>query len=1303
MGVNVREEGIARQTTWKSTTSLPIEGRAVYGVSLGKLSLARIATNSLASGRFVLDDKIGVGGMGSVHRAFDTKKSVYVAVKSLGRIDAETVRGFKAEFRDFQHLSHPNLVALDELFSEGDDWYFTMELVAGEEILKHVRRVPSAVGVPQRAGATTAITVLREDLGASDAVAKVTARTSSAGRYPGQFDEERFRAVMPQLTAGLHHLHKAGKVHCDVKSYNIVVCPDGRTVLLDFGISVDVRAQTPLKAVTPLYMAPELLTRPATPSADWYAVGVLIYTALTGVDPWEGDFTTLLQAKRRLPPHPRLFGADVPEDLAALALGLMHPDPSERLGRDAILEYLESEPSVSLVRSALPPPDDEDLFIGRVNELQFLRAAYDELASSDVPVVVYVQGESGIGKSALVRELADGLERRARGQITILRSRVFEEEVVPYKSVDGVVDAMVERFRTLPPGELAALLPETFGVVADTFPVLKSVPRILSLPRLAPLDPLERRAQMFAALKECLRRMAERQPLVLTVDDLQWSDDDSLVLWNELLRGPSAPHLMLIATVRGERMDSRRPSRFSRSGAAPSLNDRAPSMPIPTETLWIRPLSEEESRAYVEARLLSGAVRLDFPNADDVIAEANGHPLFLDELLRYRGERLGTGRLDLDQVLRERIADLEPDVRRYLELVCIAAKPLPRTLVGTAAGLSHGDGLRALKALRAQRLVKTARTPGMDGDDWVDPFHFRIRDACLEALDSDGLASCHRAIAEAMEAEGKLDAEQLAVHFRHSGEVAKAAHYSELAGQLAFEALGFRKAAELFVDALELVARTGPVAMRLREQLALSLRNAGKAKDAADQLLLLADDSLSEEDASFRWRCDAAELLLRSGHVDEGSRVVERVLRDAGETVPTTDRRAWLALVYRSIRLRVRGVGWQSRPESAISPTVLRSLDALWSFSVGLGPVDQLRAYACAAEHSFQALQAGEPVRVAKTFALETMTAAAQGNGPLAERHAEEAQRILATLGDAASKLAIVPASNALALMMRGKWPEAHTAAVSAQSWIRAKTTGAWGELAFAEEAELWSLASRGDFVALIDRQQSIVLRAQEQQDLYAGFAARSGLSNLAYLAADRPSRALSETQTALSLWSTRGVHLQHIFDTFARAQAHLYAGDHLLAQAALEEMEERRRGRRILVPEPLTSLLADLEGRIALARAFASGAPRDEVVERAHRSLERGKQAWTVGLRLLLLAGLAHQAGDLGRAIALAAPAGVRLRSSGMSYLAQLAALYTRRLEGEPILDLPSGKSAVRNPLAFAQLFVPGLIRGFEKRENQT
>lgn len=1238
-------------------------------------------TTSLADGRFLLDRKLGSGGMGSVYRAFDTKKSAYVALKSLGRVDADTIRSFKAELRDFQHLSHPNLVALDELFREGESWYFTMELVVGQDLFSYVR---SASNVSSLADSSTTVAVSSgapPDTGIADSA-------EAAAPLPGTFDEAKFAQCLRQLASALGHLHRAGKVHCDVKSQNIIVCADGRVVLFDFGVSVDVRSAAPLRAATPLYMAPELLRTPATPSADWYAVGVLAYVAMTGVEPFTGDFAKLMESKSQLPPAPETFAADLPPALVELALELMHPDPRRRVGESRVVAYLDGFDEVTRVRrSHRPAHDEEEVFVGRSDELDLLDAMFDGVSTSGQTLIAYVKGESGIGKTALVNAFVERVKARRAGGLTVLRSRVFEEEVVPYKSVDGVVDALSEVLRSRSTAEADALLPEDFSLVADTFPVLRSVPAVAKLDRIGTPDPIERRAQMFASLKECLRRLAEWRPLVVTVDDLQWSDADGLLLWNELLRPPHAPTMLLVGTVRGERAaedDAFAQTPAFRSGLH-AVSDRVPSLPVPTEMLWLRPLGRDESQEYVRARLLMTGTSIDLRTAARWVEESNGHPLFLDQLLRSDGLSIAEGGADLEQVLRARVASLEPELRRYLEIVCVAATPLSRTLVGTAAGLTYGDGLRALKALRGERLLKTTRTPGLAGEDWVDPFHYRIRAACLGLLGKAELADRHREIAQATEAEGLAVPEQLSFHYGQAGDKEKAAHYAELAAHTAFEALGFRRAAELYAEAL--AQRTGPSERRLRERLAASLRNAGSGKAAAEQMLILAD--VDRERAS-EWRRQAGELLLRTGNIDLGTSVVERVLRDAGEAAPEGELHAWLLLLVRSVRVRARGTRWRPRSSSEVSLDDQQALDAMWAFSVGHGPVDQLRAYACAAAHTLRALDVGDPMRVARAFAMEALTAAAQGGSARSEEYMQAAERILGGLDDQ-SGLAIVPSSRALSMMMRGRWEEALAASVSAQGWIRARATGAWGELSFAEEAELWSLAMTGRLDAFVERQASVTVRAEEQRDLYASFAAKSGLANLAYLVIDRPDRALAETTTAIALWSSRGVHLQHLAHTFACAQAHLYSGNVGGARVALEKMEERRKGRRILVPEPLVPLMVDLEARIALARAFEGNKAQLAVVERAANALESTEREWTAGLSLLLRAGIDHARQKVPLAADHAFDAAQAFDRAGMSYLAVVSRRYCASLEGRAQVSAPLGDKLVR-PDRFERLFIPGM-----------
>src|SRR5205814_3108875 len=101
--------------------------------------MAEPAMEFLGTERFTLGRRLGTGGMGVVYEAHDREMDKTVALKTLTRAEAAHIYRFKREFRTLADVSHPNLVALHELMSEGRHWFFTMELVKGVTFIQHVR------------------------------------------------------------------------------------------------------------------------------------------------------------------------------------------------------------------------------------------------------------------------------------------------------------------------------------------------------------------------------------------------------------------------------------------------------------------------------------------------------------------------------------------------------------------------------------------------------------------------------------------------------------------------------------------------------------------------------------------------------------------------------------------------------------------------------------------------------------------------------------------------------------------------------------------------------------------------------------------------------------------------------------------------------------------------------------------------------------------------------------------------------------------------------------------------------------
>jgi serine/threonine protein kinase/tetratricopeptide (TPR) repeat protein len=604
--------------------------------------MSQLSNEFFGTERFRIRRRLGSGGMGVVYEAHDLETDKVVALKTLNRAEASHISRFKNEFRSLADVAHPNLVSLYEFMADGQYWFFTMELVQGINFLEYVR--PGYTAKQTQFSKTP--TLRKTSEGAeTEMLADYEAETRELDSirtvsFPAvvssdvsletslsrsKLDLNRLRAALRQLAEGLHGLHETGKLHRDIKPSNVLVTEEGRVVILDFGLVAEVQGQvhdSVTLAGTPDYMSPEQGAQlPISRASDWYSVGVMLYQALAARLPFSGKFFEVMMNKQNFdPPAPVELIKNVPGDLNDLCVRLLKRNPDERpVGREILRllghgktgplrQPIMSSPAPALVQTAP--------FIGRERQLRELRDAFAVIRRGET-VTVYLHGGSGMGKTALARHFLDEL-RTNQPEVVILEGRCYERESVPYKALDGVVDSLTKYLLSLPDAKAEALMPREVLALARLFPVMLQVDSVFNAPQREQEipDPVTLRRKAFGALRELLGRISDRQPLVLYIDDLQWSDADSTTLLEDLLRPPDSPPLLLLSSFRTEDLQTKP---FLKSLLEKTGTDSC-------REVLVGALSKNESYAVVRDLLGEGAASIE-PFIEAILREARGSEL----------------------------------------------------------------------------------------------------------------------------------------------------------------------------------------------------------------------------------------------------------------------------------------------------------------------------------------------------------------------------------------------------------------------------------------------------------------------------------------------------------------------------------------------------------------------------------------------------------------------------------------------------------------------------------------------------
>jgi tetratricopeptide (TPR) repeat protein len=1198
----------------------------------------------MVTGRFAdfkLGRRLGGGSFGEVHEAFDRQRQTRVALKRLLVTHSEALYRFKKEFRALAGIFHPNLATLHELFTEGEGWYIAMELVQGVDIVRYVRRDALVAFAP------TIEAAMEDDL----------EPTLAIERGPSGVDYQRLRASLVQLAHGVQALHDAGRVHRDLKPSNVLVNVEGTVKVLDFGLVTELHDGAVGSLVgcvgTPDYMAPEQVRgADVTPSADWYAVGALLYEALTARVPFDGDVDDVLVEKQvRDPEDPRAVRTGLPDDLCDLCMGLLHREPASRLNGRELVERLDARRVHSPRPNSAPPT-----LVGRDAQLRVLTEALDECRAG-ATVVVHVSGPSGIGKSALLNAFVSRPE--ACGSAVVLQGRCYEGDAVPFKAVDTIVDALTARLLRARPEETARIVPRDFGTLTRLFPALQRVEariQAASFGAAESADPFQVRRRGFAAMREMLGRLGSLHPLVVWIDDLQWGDGDSVALLQELVEPPDAPPLLLLLSYRSE---DERTSEVLRAMQSSALGGDV-------RRVRLGPLKDGDA-AVLATTLLSSSGTPAEADVEAIVRESRGDPLFVHELARHAASGVrSTDDVTVDDLIAHRVRQLSAPASSVLAVVSIAASALEVSVLREAAGLSGEELLATLGALKAEHLVRMRR---VGRDEAIEAYHDRIRERAYALLEPAVARLWHARLAAIFEAREGTDPEALASHHRAAGNVERAVWHMERAADAAARALAFQRAAQLYELTLTLSAHDPAKRRVLYEQLGNALANAGRGALAAEAFEAATKGASGDHSLELRRR--AADQLLRGGHFDRGLEATRAVLVAIRMRLPSTVFGTLIALAFYRARLALRGLHFQERAEAVIPSDERTRIDTCFAVGLTFGLVDIYTGMLFSTRALLLALEAGEIERIGRSIGLE-----AGFRGGLGGRRSwRRTQRLLAIgralaeRSESALARLFVTVGSGTTLFGNGRYREAVEEFERSLEMARNGVPGLVFESSAVRQLLMVSLGYLGRFKALRRAQEEALRDALARGDVYSSVSMRTGAAVFPSLAEDRPDLAERKIAAALEAWTKQGFHLEHYDGLIGRVYASLYVDDAERAHALAFELLARTRRALFWRVQTIRTRALYYPGASALAMAQRSLADRTVLLREAARqatALERERTAWIHPFALALRAGLAQQLGLRDDALSKLDAAGTEFTIHGMLGYAAAARYHAAALRGD-------------------------------------
>ncbi|MET0406312.1 MAG: AAA family ATPase, partial [Cystobacter sp.] len=625
---------------------------------------------------------------------------------------------------------------------------------------------------------------------------------------PGRSLQERLASgtlsVAEALTLGqgvlgaLAEAHAHGVLHRDVKPSNIIV--DGfpsltHATLVDFGLARSERLDPSLRDLpvgTARYLSPEqagLLNRPVEAPSDLYALGAVLFEALSGHPAFDGTSVgEVLRQHLTARPRLRATGVEVPRALEEVVARLLQTDPQDRYqsAESALADLRAIEQALArgeqdpeLVTGAHDTRHSltEPSFVGRHDELALMEREL-ERARAEPGRLLVVEAESGGGKSRLLEEFATRAPRH--------RAWLIEGQAVAHAALRpfqlfgdvaaGITQAALER------PELAERLRERLReqavalctVLPQLVPVLRPEQQSLGPESLGA-------SRAIAALTALLGALGtESEPAMVLFDDCQWADEPTLKALEGFQQGPlreGPGHVLLVIAFRGEEVGSEHPLRRLQPDAHLRLTTFGPeevtrlleSMagPLPREAMELV-VRLSEGNPFMASAMMHGLVE-----DGALVPGEQGWKVEPAAMAHVRSSRQAAS------FLVRRLKLLPSDSLRLLTVGALLGKTFDLEHVTALSGSPSEEVTRALVEPQHRHMLWA----GQAGHYTF--VHDKLREALLDMMEPEERRELHRQAARAFAARDKADSFDLAYHFDAAGEHVQALPHAMVAAERA--------------------------------------------------------------------------------------------------------------------------------------------------------------------------------------------------------------------------------------------------------------------------------------------------------------------------------------------------------------------------------------------------------------------------------------------------------------------------------------------------------------------------------------